>query len=197
MAAVVVAAVVVAAVLVVRSFGTDTHGAHVVRFTINSPLVHESLPVAAVVPPGKSAGPRPLLVFLHGKGEDENSYLDDAMFAALARLGPRAPDVAFPYGGADSYWHNRKGGAWGSYVMKEVIGDAVKRLGADPKRVAIGGISMGGFGARPRPAKPAWLLRGRGTLARAVGERRPERRRRVRRREGLRAERRDRDRPAR
>ena len=146
-AAVVVAAVVVAAVLVVRSFGTDTHGAHVVRFTINSPLVHESLPVAAVVPPGESAGPRPLLVFLHGKGEDENSYLDDAMYAALARLGPRAPDVVFPYGGADSYWHNRKGGAWGSYVMKEVIGDAVKRLGADPKRVAIGGISMGGFGA--------------------------------------------------
>ena len=85
------------------------------------------------------------------------------MFAALARLGLRAPDVVFPDGGADSYWHNRRGGAWGSYVMKEVIGDAAKRLGADPKRVAIGGISMGGFGgARPCPAEPARLLRGRG-----------------------------------
>jgi S-formylglutathione hydrolase FrmB len=141
------AAVVVAAVLVVRSLGTDTHAAHVVRFTIQSPLVHQSLPVAAVVPAGTSAGPRPLLIFLHGKGEDENSYLDDAMFTALARLGPRAPDVVFPYGGADSYWHNRAGAAWGSYVMKEVIDEAVKRLGADPNRVAIGGISMGGFGA--------------------------------------------------
>jgi S-formylglutathione hydrolase FrmB len=142
-----VAAVVVAAVLVVRSFGTDTHGAHVVRFTINSPLVHQSLPVAAVVPAGASAGPRPLLIFLHGKGQDENTFLDDPMFAALARLGSRAPDVVFPYGGADSYWHTRASGAWGAYVLDEVIPQAFKRLGADPKRVAIGGVSMGGFGA--------------------------------------------------
>ena len=147
-AALVVAAAIVAAVLlVVRSVGTDTHAAHVVRFTIKSPLVHQSLPVAAVVPAGTSAGPRPLLVFLHGKGQDENSYLDDAMFAALARLGSRAPDVVFPYGGADSYWHTRASGAWGAYVLDEVIPEAIKRLGADPKRVAIGGISMGGFGA--------------------------------------------------
>ncbi|HUA05038.1 MAG TPA: alpha/beta hydrolase-fold protein [Solirubrobacteraceae bacterium] len=138
---------VVAAVLVVRSLGTDTHGAHVVRFTIKSPLVHQSLPVAAVVPPGASAGPRPLLVFLHGKGQDESTFLDDAMFAALARLGSRAPDIVFPYGGADSYWHTRASGAWGAYVLDEVIPEAIKRLGADPKRVAIGGVSMGGFGA--------------------------------------------------
>jgi S-formylglutathione hydrolase FrmB len=146
-AVVVVAAVIVAAVLVVRSLATDTHGAHVVRFTINGPLVHQSLPVAAVVPAGASAGPRPLLIFLHGKGQDENSYLDDAMFAALARLGSSAPDVVFPYGGTDSYWHTRASGAWGAYVLDQVIPQAVKRLGADPKRIAIGGISMGGFGA--------------------------------------------------
>jgi S-formylglutathione hydrolase FrmB len=101
----------------------------------------------AVVPAGASAGRRPLLVFLHGKGEDQSSNLDDAMFAALARLGSRAPDVVFPYGGADSYWHDRSDGAWGRYVLNEVIGQAVRRLGADHHRVAIGGISMGGFGA--------------------------------------------------
>lgn len=141
------AAIVVAVLLVLRPLGTDAHGAQVVRFTIHSPLVHQSLPVAAVVPAGASAGPRPLLIFLHGKGQDENSSLESAMFAALARLGPRAPDVVFPYGGADSYWHNRAGAAWGSYVLNEVIAEAVERLHADPSRVAIGGISMGGFGA--------------------------------------------------
>ena len=146
-AIVVVAAVAVAAVLVVRSLGTDTHGAHIVRFTIHSPLAHQSVPVAAVVPAGARPGPRPLVIFLHGKGQDQNSYLDDAMFAALARLGPNAPDVVFPYGGADSYWHTRASGAWGAYVLNEVIPEAIKRLGADPKRIAIGGISMGGFGA--------------------------------------------------
>ena len=145
--AIAVAAVVAGVLLVVRSVSTNTHGAHVVRFTINSPLVHQSLPVAAVVPAGASAGPRPLLIFLHAKGQDENSNLDDAFYTALARLGSSAPDVVFPYGGADSYWHTRASGAWGAYVLDEVIGDAVKRLGADPKRIAIGGISMGGFGA--------------------------------------------------
>ena len=145
--AIAVAAVVAGVLLLVRSGSTNTHGAHVVRFTIDSPLVHQSLPVAAVVPAGASAGPRPLLIFLHAKGQDQNSNLDDAFYAALARLGPRAPDVVFPYGGADSYWHTRKGAAWGAYVLDEVIPEAVKRLGADPKRIAIGGISMGGFGA--------------------------------------------------
>lgn len=145
----VVVAMVIASggVLVVVGSGADTRGARVLRFTITSRLVHRALPVAAVVPRGSTGRPRPLLVFLHGKGEDQNSNLDDAMFAALARLGPRAPDVIFPYGGPDSYWHDRADGAWGSYVLREVIGQAIRRLHADPRRVAIGGISMGGFGA--------------------------------------------------
>ena len=36
---------------------------------------------------------------------------------------------------------------WGRYVTREVIPELVRRFGADPHRVAIGGISMGGFGA--------------------------------------------------
>jgi S-formylglutathione hydrolase FrmB len=42
-------------------------------------------------------------------------------------------------GGDHSYWHNRADGAWGSMVL----GEAIPRHG----RVAIGGISMGGYGA--------------------------------------------------
>jgi S-formylglutathione hydrolase FrmB len=145
LAALVVAAL--ALLVVVPALGTDTLGARIVRFSISGPLVHQTLPVAAVIPAGATARPRPLLVFLHGKGEDENSNLDDAMFAALARLGSRAPDVVFPYGGADSYWHDRADGAWGAYVVREVIPQALARLHADPSRIAIGGISMGGFGA--------------------------------------------------
>jgi S-formylglutathione hydrolase FrmB len=147
MAAAVGIAIVVVAWLVLDGPGVDTRGATVVRFTIDSRFVGQPLPVTAVVPAGASAGPRPLLVFLHGKGENQNSNLDDPMFAALARLGQKAPDVVFPYGGADSYWHDRADGAWGRYVMDEVIGEAVRRLHADSRRVAIGGMSMGGFGA--------------------------------------------------
>lgn len=50
-------------------------------------------------------------------------------------------------GGDHSYYHDRADGRWGGYVMKEVIPAALKLTGADRHRIAIGGISMGGFGA--------------------------------------------------
>jgi S-formylglutathione hydrolase FrmB len=148
--AVLVALVVIAAgaVVLVRALRTNEHGARVLRFTIDSRLVHASLPEVIVIPPHSNGRGRPLLVFLHGKGSDgEDQSLNSAMFAALAAQGTRAPDVVFPDGGDDSYWHNRSDGAWASYVMREVIPRALALSGADPHRIAIGGISMGGFGA--------------------------------------------------
>ena len=132
----------------------NTEGARVLHLTIDSRFVHgampsmSSMPLTLVTPAGGGAH-RPLLVFLHGVhrlGYDNNSQLTNQMFAALHALGPSAPDVAFPYGD-DSYWHNRADGAWASYVLDEVIPKALTVLGADPRRVAIGGISMGGYGA--------------------------------------------------
>ncbi len=149
MALLALAAIAVAASVAVASVlrGVDTHGARVIHFAIDSPLVHQTMTEAAVIPAGGSDAERPLLVFLHGKGENEDSNLSGQFFVALAKLGSRAPDVVFPDGGEDSYWHDREDGAWGSYVMDEVIPRAVRLLGADPRRIAIGGLSMGGFGA--------------------------------------------------
>jgi len=144
-----VALVVVALVVLfaTRADGVATDGAQIVHFTIDSTLVHQAMPVTAVIPAGSRGQARPLLVFLHGKGGNQDSSVVSQLFAALASLGARAPDVVFPYGGPDSYWHDRADGAWGSYVYDEVIGQAISRLHADPTRVAIGGVSMGGFGA--------------------------------------------------
>jgi len=132
----------------------DTHGARVAHLAIDSKAVGRGLDVGVVVPGGDAAGKRPLLVFLHGKNETVGDFVgdgpfsgDEFFFAALARLGPRAPIVAFPADDGDSYWHDRAGGGWGTYVVDEVIPKVARRFGADPRRVAIGGISMGGFGA--------------------------------------------------
>jgi S-formylglutathione hydrolase FrmB len=65
---------------------------------------------------------------------------------ALRRLGDRAPVVLLPEGDT-GWWHDRDEGPWGSYVLREAIPAALRRSGADRDRVAIGGISMGGFGA--------------------------------------------------
>ena len=141
------AAAAIAAVLVQAiASPVNTLGWQVSHFTVASRYVHGRLTETLVTPPGGGRG-RPLLVFMHGRGGNQDSTLSDQLFAALRSLGSRAPDIVFPYGGDHSYWHNRADGAWGSYVLHEVLPQALARTGADAKRVAIGGISMGGFGA--------------------------------------------------
>src|SRR3954447_23283862 len=152
MAAKVLAGVAIAAAAagfaVASLAGPDKHGASLRRFTVKSRLVGRSLHEIGVVPAGLAPGEkRPLLVFLHGRGTGPGSSLSDQFYAGLARLGKRAPVVVALDGGDHSYWHNRRGARWGSYVLKEAIPAAVRLLPVDGSRVAIGGISMGGYGA--------------------------------------------------
>lgn len=102
-------------------------------------------PHTAARPKDASARP-PLLVFLHGRGSNgTETHSNAAFYEALGKLGDRAPAVVFPAGGEASYWHRRASGDWARYVLDEVIPQAVRRLRADPRRVAIGGVSMGGY----------------------------------------------------
>lgn len=149
LALVVVAIGVVLAVRAVRGIvrGYDPAGATVTHADVHSRAVGRDLEQTYVAPEGGSSG-RPLLVFLHGRGGNGNdSNLSDELFAALEQLGDRAPAIVFPNGGDASYWHDRDDGEWGRYVLEEAIPAAVRRLHADPRRIAIGGVSMGGFGA--------------------------------------------------
>jgi S-formylglutathione hydrolase FrmB len=138
---------------------SGTAGSRVIDYSVDSDLLDAELPVTVVIPPGARDGRRSLLVFLHGRGDDEQTYLEAEMFDALARQGGRAPVVAFPRGGPDSYWHDRAGGAWRSYVLEELIPQLVARFGIEPERIAIGGISMGGFGAFDLARRGAFRLR--------------------------------------
>jgi len=123
----------------------STRGATVTRFTVHSELVHRDLHEILVTPPGDSR--RPLLVFLHGRSSSPDSNLRQPLFDALNDLGPRAPAVLLADGGDHSYWHDRRDGQWGTSLLREAIPAALSRSHADGDRVAIGGISMGGFGA--------------------------------------------------
>jgi S-formylglutathione hydrolase FrmB len=126
----------------------DRHGAELVRLAVSSEAVGERLGVNVIVPPRTGPrGERSLLVFLHGRGGSEETF-NDAVFRGLPKLhGRRGMIVAFPDGGDHSYWHNRREGRWATYLMHEAIPLVERRFGIDPERVAIGGISMGGFGA--------------------------------------------------
>jgi len=126
----------------------DTHGIEVSHLTVDSDAVGRKLGVNVLEPGDGGPGRRPLLVFLHGRGGSERTFVnDEAVFAAASALGAEAPLIAFPDGGDHSYWHDRAEGSWADYLLSELIPAVSRRFGADPRRVAIGGISMGGFGA--------------------------------------------------
>ena len=145
-ALVVIGAAIAAALLADDDFSGDSQGARIERFDLDSKLLDRSLSQTIVRPAGGSED-RPLLIFLHGRGGDPDSSISDEMFTSLRRLGQRAPVIAFVNGDDHSYYHDRDDGPWGRYVVEEALPAALRRTGADPRRVAIGGISMGGFGA--------------------------------------------------
>lgn len=125
----------------------DQRGAKVFTVGFESDAVDGNRLTKVVVPAEARGKARPLLVFLHGRGEDERSYLNATLFRALERVGRGAPVVAFPEGGEASYWHDRSDGEWAQYVLDEVLPRVVRRFEIDRDRIAIGGISMGGYGA--------------------------------------------------
>jgi enterochelin esterase-like enzyme len=120
-----------------------------VHFEVHSRLLDTTLEEIGLVPaPLGSGGRRPLLLFLHGRGSSPTRLLEqDGLIPALEGLRAAAPIVILVDGGDASYYHDRGSGPWASYVMRDVLLAGVRRFDADPGRVAIGGESMGGFGA--------------------------------------------------
>ena len=120
----------------------STREARLVHFTLHSRLARRDLHEILVVP---SRHGRWLLVLLHGYHASPSQFLTQPFFDTLKALGTRAPEVLLLDGGADSYWHDRADGRWGSMLLREAIPAGLTRSQA--RRVAIGGISMGGYGA--------------------------------------------------
>jgi enterochelin esterase-like enzyme len=120
----------------------STRGAKLVRFTLQSQAVEKDLQETLVLPARHGDM---LLVLLHGRDAKPSQFLSQPFFDELAALGRRAPAVLLLDGGDHSFWHDRADGRWRTMVLREAIPAAVKRTGAG--HVALGGISMGGFGA--------------------------------------------------
>ena len=130
----------------------DAQGARHGRFIVFSTVLSDNpdkpkpVPALAVVPAGGGEG-RPLVVFIAGRTQTLEALLDNGFYASLVALGLDAPIVAFLSIDRNSQAHDRDDGKWGTYVLTEAIGEAVRQTGADPRRVAIGGFDDGGFGA--------------------------------------------------
>ncbi|HEU5211527.1 MAG TPA: alpha/beta hydrolase-fold protein [Gaiellaceae bacterium] len=134
-----------ACLLAAAGCGGEDAGAppHSETYTLNSKVLDVDLD-QVIVREGRG---RPLLVLLHGKDGQPGDFYGKTLDSTLRALGAEAPNVLMPAGGASSYWHNRRDGEWGRYLLHEAIPEAIAKTGADAKRIAIGGFSMGGFGA--------------------------------------------------
>jgi S-formylglutathione hydrolase FrmB len=103
-----------------------------------------------IQPPDARPG-LPVVVALHGRGEDHASLLSptfalDVFLAAAVRAGV-APFAIAAADGGSSYWHPRPDGEdAGAMVVDEFI-PLLRRKGLDTDRIGLLGWSMGGYGA--------------------------------------------------
>jgi S-formylglutathione hydrolase FrmB len=111
-----------------------------------SPALARSVPLTALVPEG-DGGPYPVLYLLHGWSGDHRDWTRCARLATRVRDLPLI--VAMPDGGNGFWVDHREGEPFARYLVEDVIGFVERTLPAarDPRRRAIGGLSMGGYGA--------------------------------------------------
>jgi S-formylglutathione hydrolase FrmB len=110
-------------------------------------------PVAVRIayPPGP--GPRgrlPVCLFLHGRGGDATAVQTRSLglpWFLAAAVGVGTPPFAIAgLAGGDRYWHARAGaGDAGTALLEEAL-DHLQQRGLDTDRVALLGVSMGGYG---------------------------------------------------
>lgn len=104
-------------------------------------------------PPGYRLGdPLPLIVMLHGFGQNHSSALvamTPAQAVALEVNGTRlAPMALVTVDGGDGYWNPHPGDNPMAMVVDELIPLCQEKgLGASPEKIGLMGISMGGYGA--------------------------------------------------
>lgn len=100
--------------------------------------------------PGAGSGPLPLIVGLHGFGGDERMVMDlgvPDILATRARAGSTPVAFATVDGGSRSYFHPRRDGTDAARMVAQELPAHLQRSGADTRRLAYYGLSMGGYGA--------------------------------------------------
>ena len=129
----------------------NTQGARILHLTIDSRFVHGNADgVVGAVDPRDARGwrcspPAAGIPARRGLRQQFPAHRPDVRGAARAR--PARPGHCLPLRRHSQTGTTAPAAHGRSYVLDEVIPKALTALKADPHRVAIGGISMGGYGA--------------------------------------------------
>ncbi|CAA9573973.1 MAG: hypothetical protein AVDCRST_MAG88-2637 [uncultured Thermomicrobiales bacterium] len=122
-----------------------------------SPTLGRAMPYGIYLPPGYDAGTAryPVLYMLHGIGGHYSEWVAYGLPETAERLlaGGRIQPLIIVFAqGDESYFANHAGGAgerWGDYLAFDLVGHIDATYRTIPQRAAraVGGLSMGGFGA--------------------------------------------------
>lgn len=117
--------------------------------TFYSAARHRRVGYTVAYPPGHRQGERlPLVIMLHGYGENHASALVGMSPAQALAVTNSGPVSMVTVDGGDGYWNPHPG----DNPMAMVIGELIPLcqrlgLGRSPQRIGAMGISMGGYGA--------------------------------------------------
>jgi S-formylglutathione hydrolase FrmB len=109
--------------------------------------------VRVTVPPSYDSSPDrryPVLLLLHGGG---GYFLNWSEWGAIDALAEHEVITVMPDGGAGSFYSNAnyplpgREAAWETFIMEQVLPFVHENFRTDPERMAIAGLSMGGWGA--------------------------------------------------
>jgi putative tributyrin esterase len=100
---------------------------------------------AVILPEPPTPGPFPVLIQLHGASDDYTAWL---RYSNLVRhLAPYPFLTVLPDGGL-SYWFNRSPRErYEDFITQDLMTHVRSTFPVSPGKAAIGGLSMGGFGA--------------------------------------------------
>lgn len=115
-----------------------------------------NMPYWAYLPPGYDVAgePYPVLYLLHGAGGHRDEWICFGVAEVADRemsAGALAPMIIIMPQGDRDFWVNSVGEGlrWGDYVREDLIAEVESRFHVrrEPAARALGGLSMGGFGA--------------------------------------------------
>lgn len=138
-----------------------------IDFRVHAPKIRTFPPSFRVtLPAGYADEPEreyPVLLLLHGRGGDFTQWSADDTGEpggdgggggqAISRTEDQDVIVVMPDGGAGSFYSNANAplpgreAAWETFIIEQVLGFVHDSFRTDPTRMAIAGLSMGGWGA--------------------------------------------------
>jgi enterochelin esterase-like enzyme len=122
------------------------------RGTFDSRQMRRGIGWSIGYPVGSSADDRmPLFLVLHGRGSDHRAVLGShrigAFLSDVVRAGTKPFAVVGVDGGDHSYWHRRASGEDPQAMILDELLPILASRGLRTDRFALGGWSMGGYGA--------------------------------------------------